>query len=262
MSANANPAPALSALVVARNEEMQLAACLERLRFADEIVVVLDRTDDRSAEIARGFKAKIVEGAWEREGPRRNAGIDACRGPWILEIDSDERATPALAAEIRAAIKGPEDYFLVPMANHIGGKLVRHGWGAYNGVAAKPMLFRKGAKQWGEGRVHPRIALTGTHRALNHLMEHYVDRDLSDMIARLNRYTDLAALDARDAGRRPEIGHALRRCFSRGWKSYVARQGYREGAWGVSLATFSALYSLLTELKLATGTAEKAEKKR
>src|SRR5665213_1417515 len=183
LSANANPAPALSALVVARNEEMQLAACLERLRFADEIVVVLDRTDDRSAEIARGFKAKIVEGAWEREGPRRNAGIAACRGPWILEIDSDERATPALAAEIRAAIRGPEDYFLVPLANHIGGKLVRHGWGAYNGVAAKPILFRKGAKQWGEGRVHPRIALTGTHCALNHPMEHYVDRDLSDTVS-------------------------------------------------------------------------------
>src|ERR1700722_2423595 len=58
----------LSALVVARNEEKQLPACLETLRFADEIVVVLDRTTDRSAEIARMFGARVAEGACPFEG--------------------------------------------------------------------------------------------------------------------------------------------------------------------------------------------------
>ncbi len=48
-------APRLSALVVAHNEEAQLATCLERLRFADEIVVVLDRCDDTSADVAGKF---------------------------------------------------------------------------------------------------------------------------------------------------------------------------------------------------------------
>jgi len=65
--------PMLSALVVARNEEKQLPACLETLRFADEIVVVLDRTTDRSAEIARMFGARVVEGAWPFAGERRTA---------------------------------------------------------------------------------------------------------------------------------------------------------------------------------------------
>src|ERR1051325_2938201 len=96
--------PLLSALVVARNEAAQLAECLTALTFADELVVVLDRCEDASARIARGFTDRIVEGAWEREGPRRNAGIAACRGEWILEIDADERVGPALAAEIRAVI--------------------------------------------------------------------------------------------------------------------------------------------------------------
>src|SRR5207249_5276285 len=89
--------PRLSALVVARNEEAQLAECLSRLAFADEIVVVLDRCEDRSGDIARGFTNRIVEGAWEREGGRRNAGIAACRGAWILEVDADERVGPDLA---------------------------------------------------------------------------------------------------------------------------------------------------------------------
>lgn len=248
-----SPNPSLAAVVIARNEEAQLGLCLESLVFADEIVVVLDRSTDRSAAIAKAHGARVIEGAWELEGPRRNAGLDACRCAWIIEVDADERVSPSLATEICATIAtGRGDVFLVPMANHIGDTLVRHGWGAYNGVAAKPVLFRTGAKRWGEGRVHPRITLAKPQAVLHQPLDHFVDRDISDMIRRLNRYTDLAALDAIEAGSAPTFASALRRIFSRGWKSYVARKGYREGAYGIALATFSALYPLLIYLKVAT----------
>jgi len=246
-------APLLSALVVARNEEARLGACLDSLRFADEVVVVLDRSTDGSAAIAMQHGARILGGAWEIEGERRNAGIAACLGHWILEVDSDERVTPALASEIRAAIANLADgYFLVPMANHIGTRLVRYGWGAYNGVARKPSLFHRGAKHWGAGRVHPRVDLAGPRRALMQCMDHFVYRDVSDMLRRLDRYTDLAAADAIDRDSVPRLGSSVRRIFSRAWKSYVARRGYREGAWGVALAMMSALYPLLIYLKAKT----------
>jgi glycosyltransferase involved in cell wall biosynthesis len=255
--------PRLSALVVARNEEARLGACLETLAFADETVVVLDRSTDGSAAIARRFGARLVEGAWELEGPRRNAGIDACAGDWILEVDADERVPPATAAAVRAAIASASDgYFIVPMANHIGRHLVRHGWGAYNGVAGKPSLFQKGAKRWGKGRVHPAIELAGARRSLAEPLVHFVDNDLSDMIRRLNRYTDLAALDAVDSGNLPTLWPSLRRIWSRGWKSYVARKGYREGAFGIALALFSAVYPLLIYLKVATRAAALPEERR
>lgn len=244
--------PSLAAVVVARNEEGQLGACLELLRFADEVVVVLDRSTDRSAAIAHRFGARVIEGTWELEGPRRNAGLDICRSDWIVEVDADERVPPALAAEIRAAIAHPPaEVMLVPLANHIGNHLVRYGWGAYNGVAAKPILFRRGAKRWGAGRVHPKMTVAPAGATLQQGLDHFVDRDISDMFRRLNRYTDLAALDAIDAGAMPSLGGALRRIFSRGWKSYVARRGYREGVYGTALATFSALYPLLIYLKAA-----------
>jgi glycosyltransferase involved in cell wall biosynthesis len=246
-------APLLSALVVARNEEARLEVCLSRLKFADEIVVLLDRSSDDSAAIALRCGAKLVEGAWELEGPRRNAGIAACRGDWILEVDADERPSAAFAAAVRAAIAAAQDgYFLIPMANHIGGRLVRYGWGVYNGVAAKASLFRAGAKIWGEGRVHTKIDLKGPRREFSEPLDHFVYRDVSDMMRRLDRYTDLAAQDAVEQGVTPSLAHSLRRIFSRAWKSYVARSGYREGAWGVALALMSALYPILIYLKVAT----------
>jgi len=246
--------PVLSALVVARNEERQLAACLETLRFADEIVVALDRTTDRSAEIARSFGARLVEGAWPLEGERRTAAVAACRGQWIIEVDADERVTPGLAEEVRRVIAAtPGDaYFLIPIANHIGGKLIRYGWGAYNGAAMRAALYRPGGKRWGRGRVHPPVSYTGERRVLVHPIDHFVDRDLSDLFRRLNSYTDAAAADAIERGERPRLRSALRRIFSRGWKSYVARKGYREGAYGVALAIFSALYPMLIYLKVVT----------
>src|SRR5579883_2707857 len=227
-------APRLSALVVARNEEERLPACLERLRFADEIVVVLDRTTDRSAEIARSFGARVVEGAWAFEGERRTAAVEACRGEWVLEVDADEWVTPGLALEVRRVIATAGDrYFLIPIANHVGGKLIRHGWGAYNGAAARAALYRRGAKRWGKGRVHPPVSYTGSE-------------------GRLTRYSDAAALDAIEKGQRPRFRSAFRRMFSRAWKSYVARRGYREGPYGIALAIFSALYPMLTYLKVVT----------
>jgi glycosyltransferase involved in cell wall biosynthesis len=240
----------LTALVVVQNEEAQLGACLTTLAFADEIVVVLDRSTDRSAEIAKAAGARILEGGWPIEGDRRAAGIEASSGEWILEVDADERVTPALADEIGKAIAGATPgYFLIPFANHIGGRLVRHGWGAYNGVSMKPCLFAKGAKLWGRQRVHPKIEMTGTRRELTNAMTHYVYKDVADAIHRLNRYSSLNAEQMREDGRIGTLWPNLRRMLSRFWKSYVARRGYREGLYGLLLGLFSALYPILSYLK-------------
>jgi len=242
--------PSLSALVVARNEERQLAACLERLAFADEIVVVLDRSTDRSKEIAQGFSARLLEGAWEIEGPRRMAGIAACRGDWILEVDADERVPPELAAEIRAALPGAAPgYFLIPFDNYVGEHLVRYGWGASWGVSAAVRLFTKGAKIWGEQRIHPKLALSGERRWLQGRMIHYVDRNISDMLARLDRYTTARARDLRESGDLGSYGHNLRRLFSRFYKCYVSHKGYREGPYGLLIALMAGLYPLISYLK-------------
>jgi glycosyltransferase involved in cell wall biosynthesis len=248
---NGQQQAALSALLVAHDEERQLAECLVTLSFADEIVVVLDRCQDRSREIALGFTDRVIEGAWKREGPRRHAGIEVCRGEWILEIDADERVSPELAAEIRRVIAASSaSWHLVPVDNYIGTRLVRWGWGASFGRSAHAALFRKGAKRWGDQRIHPTVSLAGRRGAtLTSAIIHYVDRDISAMLRRLDRYTSARAEDLRESGDIGSYRQNLRRIASRFWKCYIGRRGYREGPWGFLIALCTALYPILSYLK-------------
>ena len=241
----------LSAIVSIRNEAHQIADCLERLAFADEIVVLLDKCTDDSGEIAARFTDRLVEGDWDKEGQRRNAGIEACRCDWVLEVDADERVPEPLATEIRRVVETTAyDWHEILVDNYIGGKLVRWGWGASYGKAAYPGLFRKGAKVWGEQRVHPRLQWSGQKGPmLTNRLHHYVDRDISDMIRRLDNYSSARARDLRESGDIGSFPANLRRLFSRFFKCYVMRKGYREGGYGFLIACFAGLYPLLSHLK-------------
>ena len=241
----------LSALLVVHNEEARLPSCLEHLRFADEIVVVLDRCTDRSKEIAARFNAVCPEGNWPVEGERRNAGLAACSGDWILEVDADEHVTAALGAEIRGQIDTAlYDWCDIPIDNYVGGRCVRYGWGGSFGTSAAPRLSRKGVKHWGLQRVHPSIRLQGVQgKRLTHVMNHFVDRDISDMLRRLNAYTSAKAQDLRQSGDIGTLPGNIRRLFSRFLKCYFARKGYKEGGMGLLIALCAGLYPLLSYLK-------------
>ena len=240
----------LSALVVAHNEEDHLAACLSALKFADEIVVVLDKCTDSSKAIAAKYTDKLVEGSWEIEGPRRHAGIDACVGDWILEVDADERVTDDLASEIRSAIQdAPYGHFLIPYDNYVGERLVRYGWGGSWGVSATVRLFSKGAKVWGQQRIHPGVELKGERMWLKNRMVHLVDRDISDMIMRLDRYSTARARDLRASGDIGSFANNLRRLSSRFIKCYFGRKGYKEGHYGFLIALMAGLFPMLSYLK-------------
>ena len=241
----------LSAVISVHNEEGQLAECLKTLEFADEIVVLLDKCTDDSEVVARKFTNRIVPGAWPKEGARRNAGIEACTGDWVFEIDADERVPKALSREIRHVVEtSSADWHEVPVDNYIGERLVRWGWGASFGKAAYPGLFRRGVKVWGDQRVHPNLSWSGRKGAmLDNRLVHYLDRNISDMIMRLDSYSSARARDIRDSGQIGSTANNLRRFFSRFIKCYFLRKGYREGGFGLVIAICAGLYPLLAHLK-------------
>ncbi|MBR0679845.1 glycosyltransferase family 2 protein [Roseomonas eburnea] len=245
-------APRLSALIVARNEQERLPDCLASVAFADEVVVVLDRSTDASAEIARAAGARVIEGAWELEGERRNTGIAACTGDWILEVDADERVNETLAAAIRATIAtSTHAWHQVPVDNYVGDRLIRHGWAGSFGTTSVPRLFRRGAKMWRAQRVHPGLDWTGQEgpKITEGALVHLVDRDISDMLRRLDKYSSAKAADLIASGDIGTLRANVRRFVSRGFKSYVSRKGYREGGWGVLLALCTGAFPLLSYLK-------------
>lgn len=242
----------LSALVVARNEEARLPACLATLGFADEIVVVLDRSTDASAAIAGAAGARVLQGEWALEGDRRNAGIAACTGDWILEVDADERVPAELAHDIRHVIAvSPDAFHRIRIDNYVGERLILHGWGGSFGTTLKPILFRKGAKHWRAQRVHPGLDWTGREgeRLTAHGIRHEVDRDISDMLRRLDRYSSAKAADLLESGDIGTLGNNLRRFVSRTFKCLIGRKGYKEGGWGVLIALCAGLFPLLSHLK-------------
>jgi glycosyltransferase involved in cell wall biosynthesis len=241
----------LSIVLPVHNEEEYLPACLESLKFADEIVIVLDKCTDRSKEIALQYGAKIIEGAWEIEGERRMLGLDATTQPWILEVDADERVTPELAAEIKEMIShSTEAFHLVPFDTYIGQKRVRYGWGAHVGISGKLCLFRKGSKTYDFDRVHPRTRFQGEKGTpLKNRMIHYMDKNLGDTFKRFDNYTTRHAKDLIDKNINEPMGRNIRRFFTRFFKCYVMRKGYREGAMGFFVATLGGLYPVVSALK-------------
>jgi glycosyltransferase involved in cell wall biosynthesis len=246
--------PRLSALIVARNEEARLPDCLASVAFADEVVVVLDRSTDESAAIAAVAGAVVIEGAWELEGDRRNAGLAACTGDWVLEVDADERVNAALAAAIRATIAtSGHAWHQVPVDNYVGERLIRYGWAGSFGTTSVPRLSRRGAKKWRAQRVHPGLDWTGQEgpKITEGALVHLVDRDISDMLRRLDKYSSAKAADLLAGGNIGTLRSNVRRFFSRGFKSYVSRRGYREGGWGVLLALCTGAFPLLSYLKAA-----------
>ena len=242
----------LSALIVARNEAARLPDCLASVAFADEVVVVLDRSTDASGSIAAASGAQVLEGAWELEGARRNAGIAACTGDWILEVDADERVNPPLALAVRRVIgTSTHAWHQVPVDNYVGERLLRHGWAGSFGTTSVPRLFRRGAKSWRAQRVHPGLDWVGQEgpKITEGALVHLVDRDISDMLKRLDKYSSAKAADLLASGDIGTLAGNCRRFVSRAFKSYVSRKGYREGAWGVLLAFCTGAFPLLSYLK-------------
>jgi glycosyltransferase involved in cell wall biosynthesis len=241
----------LSAVLCIHNEERRLGRCLEALRFADEIVLVLDRCTDRSRQIGEAHGAVMIAGVFPLEGARRAAGQQAASGDWILEIDADELVGSELAAEIREALG--DDRFAwrkVPVDNYIGDRVIRRGWGGAFGTTLAARLYRRDVKRWGGERVHPGVVFEGAQGPhLKAAIRHQFGENVSDVFRRLDRYTDLKAQDLREHGGKTGVADNARRGLQRFWKCYVRRGGWREGGWGLLISLMAGLYPLISALR-------------
>lgn len=238
-------APAVSAIVIARNEAQRIERCLASLRWADELIVLDGESSDDTAAIATRCGARVVVHRFDDFARQRNRGIDAARGDWILQVDADEEVPAELEREIRATIGSvaAEAAYAIPRRNHVFGGWVRHGgqWPDW-----QTRLFRRGAGRY-TGAVHERLLVEGTTGRLRTPLEHHSTATISEYLIKLRRYTQLEP-EARDAAAPSFADLALRPAavFSR---AYFLRQGFRDGPRGFLVAGLAAFYTFAVALR-------------
>src|SRR4051794_24503925 len=114
--------PRLSAIIITKNAAEDIGACLESVAFCDERIVVDCGSADDTPRLAEAAGARVVHHAWEGFGAQKNFALSLVTGDWVLSVDADERVTPALAAEIKAAMSRDEDGFEMPRLSHFCGR--------------------------------------------------------------------------------------------------------------------------------------------
>lgn len=239
----------LSVIIITKNEARHIAACLQSVSFASEIIVFDSGSTDGTIEIARQHGAVVHQSTdWPGFGPQKNRALEAAKQIWVLSIDADERVTPELKQEIIETLAAPscEGYFM-PRLSELCGQPIRHsGW--WPDYVLR--LFRREAACFSDVAVHERVELNGTTAKLKACLLHYPYESLEALIQKMNRYSSDAAQMMFAKGKRAGVlsiaGHSV-------WtfvRIYLLRRGFLDGRYGFVLAVTAAAGSFFRYSKL------------
>ncbi len=238
----------VSVLVIAKDEEQNIEACLRSARWAREIVLVDTGSSDCTLELAHGLADKILRRPWQGYARTKQEALAEISFDWVLWLDADERVTRELANDIANVLKRPgHAAYAVPRKAYFLGRWIKHaGW--YPGYV--PRLFQKNRAGFNAALVHEGLEVRGSVGRLNSPLLHITDRTLEHYMGKFNRYTTLAAreLDRRGRGfhRRDLLTHPLG-IFLR---MYLFRAGFLDGTQGLMLVLLSSAYVFAKYAKL------------
>lgn len=238
----------ISATIIALNEEKNIRACLESVKWADEIVVSDTGSNDKTVEICGEFGAKVFNDEWLGFGMQKNLCQERAGSEWILNLDADERITPELKDEILDTVKnaGKEGYF-IPRMNYFGGRWIRHcGWYPDHNLR----LYRKASGRFSEKKVHEAVVLEGDAGYLKNPLIHLTYTDIADYILRMQRYSTLSAEEMHKLGRGAgPVDLFLRPVFTF-FKMFILKKGFLDGTEGAVLSGLYACYTFTKYAKL------------
>jgi glycosyltransferase involved in cell wall biosynthesis len=241
----------LTVTVITLNESANIAAALESVSWADEIIVVDAGSTDDTVAIARRLATRVEIRDWPGFGAQKNyaASLAAAAHDWILSIDADERVTPALAEEIRELLRAgpPARGYRVPrLAFYLERWIRSTDW--YPDYQLR--LYDRRAGRFNDKRVHESIELVGEPGVLRHELQHYPYRDISHHLATIDRYTTLAAEEWHAAGRRANVIEILVHTELAFARNYVLRAGFMDGTAGLIVSVLNSYYVFLKFAKL------------
>jgi len=232
----------LSIVLITKNEADKLAACLESVSWADEIVLFDSGSTDSTLEIARRFTDCIfVEQDWPGFGPQRQRAQEKAHGDWIMMIDADEVVTPELREEIKSAISRNDQskVYAVPRLTWAFGSYIRHsGW--YPDYVVR--IYPKAFATYDDAAVHEKVVYDEGMQVvkLRENLLHFTFKDLEQWINKTARYSAAWAEQKYREGKSASLFDAVSHAFIYFIKAYIIRRGFLDGRAGFILAVLGA----------------------
>ena len=183
----------ISILVLTKNEEKIVEACLASAKWANELIVVDNNSTDKTTEIAKKYTIKIFQKEFEGYDKERNFALGKATENWVFYLDADERITAQLREEIEQATSNKQQatsVSAVPRKNILLGKWQRHG-GWYPDYQIR--LFKKKALAGWRGELHEQPEFTGKLGYLANPLIHLTHRDITSMMEKTAKWAPIEA---------------------------------------------------------------------
>jgi (heptosyl)LPS beta-1,4-glucosyltransferase len=240
----------IAAVVITKDEEGNIADCLESVRWADELIVVDAESRDQTVEVARRYTSRVFVRPWAGYGPQKNFGIDQAHADWILIVDADERVPDQLRQEIQdlLAAEPPPDVggYEIPRRNFFYGKWIQGG-GLFPDYQLR--LFRKQAGRYDDVRLHEHLAVRGRRERLREPFNHYSMPSVNHHVRKMMRYTTLGADEKLKRVRHVSGWVIATHHLGTMLKTLFVRGGYRDGVHGLIVAMFAGLHTFVKYAK-------------
>ena len=241
--------PALTAILISYNEEMDLPRALASLAgIADEIVLVDSGSTDRTCEIARTFGARVYIRKLDNFAEQKNYAASLSSNDWIFCIDCDHEMSPELRSSMLAWKREPPEkngYEIPLLPNYLGGWIRHSGW-----YPDYKLLFYRRDKGKFVSALHERVHLEGPADRLNGYLFHYTIRSVAEQRAKLDAMSTLAAEDMFARGRKTWRAAMI---FASPWtilQRLVLQLGVLDGRRGWLIAWYSGKYTYVKFRKL------------
>ncbi len=237
----------ITAVVITKNEEVNLERCLNSLRWCDELIVIDDFSDDKTIEVAKKFNAKIFTRKLNNDYAfQRNFGLQKAAGEWVFFIDADEEVTEKLQKEIQKALLSKKaNGFYLKRTDFLFGKELKHG------ETARVKLLRlaqKGAGKW-QRQVDETWEITGKTEVLKNPLLHYPHPTLTSFLKSINYKSTLNAQVFYEEGKRTRPWDWLKP-KAKFFQNWILRLGFLDGMEGLIMALMMSFHSFLVRSKL------------
>lgn len=238
----------LTAIIIAKNEEEVIADALDSVSFCDEIILVDNKSTDRTVEIAKRFNAKVVSEEGNNFSDFRNSGLKKAKGKWLLYIDADERVTPELKDSILEVITKKQNEYTAYKLKRKNFYLGNFEWPEVESISR---LFKKDNLEEWYGELHESPKLTGDVGEIDGYLHHFTHRNLSYMLDKTNKWSEIES-DLRISSHHPEMKwwRFPRVMLTAFVDSYIKQKGYKLGTPGLIESMFQSYSIFITYAKL------------